>query len=249
MLLWNSTKSNYLTLDDQEVWDAGDVRVDASLSSLADFFCDHDALTEQVLVNSISLLFSHKHFDRFVPFTAELPLCLKNNQLDLLKWVQNVPGVITEQFNRKIMVLSLVSWRVPWVWCARAWQLQLGSVETWFVHPMTFWFLRHVRCSWCWRIQPICPKQIGLQRWHWSKQHKNSSWGQQVFRVWIYPWQCSMGRPFCGRGLEGKEQLQLGQHREQWRPIERVSFRLVWWHGWHQQTRGLAWRLGYQRHR
>ena len=84
-------KSNQLTLDDQEVWDAGDVRVDASLSSLADFFCDHDALTEQVLVNSISLLFSHKHFDRFVPFTANQPLGFHGN--------------ITEQFSRKIMVL------------------------------------------------------------------------------------------------------------------------------------------------
>merc|ERR1712235_164116 len=73
-------------LDDQEVWDAGDVRVDASLSSLADFFCDHDALTEQVLVNSISLLFSHKHFDRFVPFTAELPLCLLDNRNRTQKW-------------------------------------------------------------------------------------------------------------------------------------------------------------------
>ena len=68
-------KSNYLTLDDQEVWDAGDVRVDASLSSLADFFCDHDALTEQVLVNSISLLFSHKHFDRFVTFQGHYSWC------------------------------------------------------------------------------------------------------------------------------------------------------------------------------
>ena len=83
-------KSNQLTLDDQEVWDAGDVRVDASLSSLADFFCDHDALTEQVLVNSISLLFSHKHFDRFVPFTAKQPLGFR--------------GLITEQFSGKIMV-------------------------------------------------------------------------------------------------------------------------------------------------
>ena len=52
-------------LDHQQIRDGGDVGMHASLSSLADLFSDHDALAEQILVNSIALLLGHEHLGRF----------------------------------------------------------------------------------------------------------------------------------------------------------------------------------------
>ena len=83
-------------LDDEQVRDGGNVWVHASLSSLADFFSDHDSLelliyppfdyektetiqmalkakaylTEEVLVDSITLLLGHKHLGRFFSDTG-----------------------------------------------------------------------------------------------------------------------------------------------------------------------------------
>ena len=53
-------------LDDEQVRDGGNVWVHASLSSLANFFSDHDSLAEEVLVDSIALLLGHKHLGRFI---------------------------------------------------------------------------------------------------------------------------------------------------------------------------------------
>ena len=80
-------------LDDEQVRDGGNVWVHASLSSLANFFSDHDSLesliypsfdyektktakkaktylTEEVLVDSITLLLGHKHLGRFFSDTG-----------------------------------------------------------------------------------------------------------------------------------------------------------------------------------
>ena len=57
-------------LDDQQVGDGGDVGMHASLSSLANFFSDHDSLAEEVLVDSIALLLGHKHLGRFFSDTG-----------------------------------------------------------------------------------------------------------------------------------------------------------------------------------